>query len=156
MADKPGVQSYTKDANLTSDQLSRHTETAQAQASQHDFSCEISMRGDCHLNPTLSLTLTGTNSKFDRTYSILQVVHRFSASAGYMCEVVGHAPDDSGSASTSPDNTSDQSQPPPAVDAFGDTQPGSAADVNGLGKIGNSPILKPFILLKDSPRNSGK
>ena len=121
--DAPGT--YFKTPNLTSDQLSKATEAAANKAAQHDLSVEVTMRGDCRLNPTLSLTLAGTQSKFDRTYSIMQVVHRFSASGGYTTEVVAHAPSDTPSNPTSDDQTSGTTSAPqsPSLGSIGGDVP---------------------------------
>lgn len=123
MADQPGTQNYAKSANLTADQNSRAAQTQANQAAQHEYSCEITMRGDCRMNPTLSVTIQGTQSAFDRTYQTMSVVHRISASGGYTMEITGQTDGGSGTsgdADAQPQTPSSESndigvigQPPP-------------------------------------------
>jgi hypothetical protein len=87
--DQPGTQNYSKEPGLTSEQNARAAKVRLAQSQHHKYMAEISMRGDSRMNPTLTTTITGTQSKFDRTYQTMAVVHRMSASGGYSMEITG-------------------------------------------------------------------
>jgi hypothetical protein len=137
MTDTPSTQRYVKFPNLTPDQTRNAATCHTKQTAQHEFLCEVTMAGDSRVNPTMTMTLVGTGTAFDRTYQIMSVIHRISASAGHTMEIVGQADGNSGSGSN-PDYGAPQ-------DAFGDAQQtgiteSSPSDAGGagLGVIGGT------------------
>jgi len=99
----PGTQVYGKQSGLTESQTTSTARHNQSQVQQFEYSVEINMRGDVNLNPTMTVTLSGTQSAFDREYQIYSIVHRFSTEFGYTMEIAGQAEGGSGGGGGTPD-----------------------------------------------------
>lgn len=74
---------YHKSIGDTSAQTQTAAQNRAAEVAQLAYEIEIVMPGDATLNPTMQLTLSGTESGWDNTYHITKVEHRFHVEHGY-------------------------------------------------------------------------
>jgi phage protein D len=76
-------QFFQRIPGLTSDQANSQAQRLQSLANAFQMQVEVDMPGDVTVNPTQSLTLTGTGTAWDTTYYIDTVTHEFSFEEGF-------------------------------------------------------------------------
>lgn len=80
-------------ANMSKSQQDRVAKSRLKETMIHEREVDIEMPGDVTIDPQSELELTGTGTKFDQSYLISGVVHRFDINGGYQMTVSIHNKD---------------------------------------------------------------
>lgn len=77
-------------ANLTKLQQDRIAKSRLKETLSHERVVDIDMPGDVAIDPRMALKLSGTGTKFDQSFIIADITHRFTRDGGYQMTVSGH------------------------------------------------------------------
>lgn len=83
------LQSTSRQPGLTSDQTKTAAQRNTRELEMHEYDIDVTMRGDVTVQPTMMLSLSGTQSAFDMTYYIIDVEHHMNDDDGYTMTISG-------------------------------------------------------------------
>ena len=90
MAGAGKYQGAARIPNKTQQQVQQLANAGQRYAQMHEYTIDVQMRGDVVVQPTMMIALSGTQTSFDMTYYMYEVVHRMNDDDGYDMEITGY------------------------------------------------------------------